>query len=167
MTKFKELTKQVRSLNARLKGVRSDNQSPTNNFYGGGLVEPTNPNLSAVTVTITSKEIQDKLTEGFGEDYDKTNQKIWDWLKMQSTNIKVEIGIVAKDGTRTEFNDAVFNTKTGILSGNSKSILLPHNPIDVIKSTVSGGSSNLITAAEKMIWEHINEHPEKFIRSTT
>ena len=135
-----------------------------NNVYGYWK-EPSCDVFSEVMISITSSQIQDKLIKKFG-DYDAQNVEAWDWLKAQSFDITVEIGVSAKaeDSKESRKTNASFNTRTGVLSvGGAVIGTLPVNPIDAIISTVDKGGSQLIPAAEKVIWDFVNNNPEKFI----
>ena len=142
-----------------------ENSGFINNFYGG-IVTPTNDSLSQVMVTITSSEIRDKLIEGFGEDYETDNVRTWDWLKLQSVDVSVEIGVILKDSNESHKTIASFNTGADAcdLKVDGTSIgQLSENPIDAIKSAIDRSDKRLIEAAEKVIWDFVNVNSEQFI----
>jgi hypothetical protein len=129
------------------------------NFYGD-RIEPTNPVLSRVMITIATREITDKLTEGLG-DYEARDKRTWDWLRAQSFNVNVEIGV--EENNRNHRVNALLNTQTGALAFDGKEITLPVNPVNAIKSAIDNGDKHLMEAAEKAIWDFVNETPETFI----
>jgi len=134
------------------------------NWYGDG-VTPTHDAFSKVMISITSSNVTGKLTAGLG-DYETDNLETWAWLKEEATDIPVEISVFVKgdDSAKIHETDGSFNTKTGKLSvGGSVVGTLVVNPIDAIMSVVRSGGSQLITTAEKVIWDYVNDNPEKFM----
>jgi hypothetical protein len=134
----------------------------TYNYYGDG-VPPTCNTLSQVMISITLGEINDKLAE-----YDGEIANRWEWLKAQAVDINVGISAALRgdDNVNGHITEAQFNTRTGVLHTRMGETIgkLPVNPIDAITSAISVGDKQLIRAAEKVIWDFVNDNPSKFTR---
>jgi len=135
------------------------------NFYGDKQRHPPTCDLfSEVMVSITSQEILDKLDE-----YDTRQRATWEMVeKSNPMVITTEVSTEVKDGGGVrKFNGSV-NMQTGKLTvadnkGDTIGVNLPISPVNAIISAIDRNNPRLIEAAEKVVWDYVNNNPERFM----
>jgi len=146
------------TVEAEQAGTQQDTMTVFN-FYGD-RVAPTNPALSWIMISLDAQEIGDAIG-----DLSSKESGTWNWLKTQSFDIVTRIGIEKKGDSKRHTIIASYNTKNSTLSVDGNVIVtFPKNetPIDGIISALGGGRP--LEAGEKVIWDFVNNNPERFRR---
>jgi len=130
------------------------------NWYGNG-VQPTYDAFSQVMVRMFSNEIIDKFDDRSFDD-----PASWEWVKSDPADFGMDIGVTLKGEEHAESRkiEASFNTQTGVLSAGGTVLgTLPVNPVDAVIKAINQGNTRYVEVAEKVVWDFVNNNPEKFI----
>ena len=132
------------------------------NFYGHWET-PSDSTLEQITISIDAQEIENAI---IGRN--KQESGTWEWLKTQPFEIVTRIGVIAKDevGGGRQTTIASYNTNTRELSVDGNTIVTfpeKQTPIDGVISALGGSDTQLVPAAEKVIWKYVNSNPGQFI----